>query len=994
MYKIYLLTPLVLSLLFLPFTKLVAQVIPPDHDPDLPLFRNITDKEAYLKARNDFIDWRRGIPYPTINNPRLAAIAVKELQEQQQLNNPNNVQSAPAWISEGPAPIPNGQTTGASVPVSGRVTAIAIHPSNPNVVYVGTANGGIYRTANGGTTWTAIFDASQSLAIGALALAPSDPTKLYVGTGEANLSGDSYLGIGVYRIDNADVSPTLVGPINPGGVFTYRSVSKILVHPTDPATIFVSTTTGIAGIVASNPGVTPRGLFRSTNATAGAGSVAFTKLTVQTANGGNRSINDMVFEPSNPNTLYCTVYGFGVANDGGIYKTTNALAATPSFTNVLVTGAAGAAYRTMLAINKVGATVTIYAGRENGSSGAIIKSVDGGTTWITVTGTFGFCGGQCFYDIALDVDPADANKMYIGGSSGTNIFNYTLDGGATFLSSTVNLHADVHAVVVSPSASSTIYLGCDGGVFKSTNAGVTWASINTTGFSATQFQGMALHPTDTKFTIGGTQDNGTNMLKSDGTSQRIDFGDGGYALIDQNATNTTAVTMYHTYYNQTNNLLGLATVDLVANAVDNGWNFYGCGGTANGINCSDNVQFYAPIALGPGNPNTVYYASDRLYRSTNKAVTMTVVSQAPIVSGTSITTLSISKQDDNYRLLGLNNGTVWFTNTGSSTLTNITPAGAPTNVQRVYIDQLNKNIGYICYGNYGVTAGQHLWKSTNLNTATPTWVASGSGIPDVPVNAFASDPGNSNLLYAGTDIGVYSSSDGGATWSSYSLGLPVVPVFDMAVHPVNHNVRIATHGRGFWTVTPNVLPIELNGFTATARPNGKVYLEWFTASEQNNRGFDVERSVVLRGSAPQWIKVGFVPGFGTSSTPKRYYLEDEPVGGKRFIYRLKQIDYDGHFKYSDNREVTLRDFDYGLYAVYPNPARDMIVIKYKIPENNIVKISVFDNTGKLVREVLNESREAGVYQLTVPLKDLAAGVYYCKMQAGIFFNTKSFTVIK
>ena len=168
----------------------------------------------------------------------------------------------PAWTALGPAPIPNGQTQGTSVPVSGRVTAIAVHPTNPNIVYAAVAQGGVYRTLDGGSSWTPIFDDAQSLAVGALAIAPSSPSTVYVGTGEANNSCDSYAGVGLYRIDNADTTPSLVGPIDPQMTFTSASdgspvtvnifrhlaIAKIVVKPDDAATVFVATTFGIASI--------------------------------------------------------------------------------------------------------------------------------------------------------------------------------------------------------------------------------------------------------------------------------------------------------------------------------------------------------------------------------------------------------------------------------------------------------------------------------------------------------------------------------------------------------------------------------------------------------------------------------------------------------------------------------------------------------------------------------------------------------------------------
>src|SRR5262249_12992727 len=162
--------------------------------------------------------------------------------------------------------------------------------------YIGTAQGGVWRSTNGGTTWAAIFDTAQSLSIGALAMPPSDHTKLYVGTGEANNSCDSFFGVGLYRIDSVNTSPVLVGPIKPAvtsgvtttltyNAFTGRGITQIVVHPTDPATIFVSTARGVGGVGCNAftnvvPTFAMRGVFRSTNATAAAGSVSFQKLIV------------------------------------------------------------------------------------------------------------------------------------------------------------------------------------------------------------------------------------------------------------------------------------------------------------------------------------------------------------------------------------------------------------------------------------------------------------------------------------------------------------------------------------------------------------------------------------------------------------------------------------------------------------------------------------------------------------------------------------------
>jgi len=231
------------------------------------------------------------------------------------------VAGVPLWTALGPAPIPNGQTEGRTDPVSGRVTAIAVHPSNPDIVYVGTAQGGVYRSLNAGATWVALLDNALSLAVGAIAIAPSSPTTVFVGTGEGNFSFDSFFGVGVYRIDDAETTATLVGPLNLDGagndVFTGASITRILVHPTDPGTIFVSTVSGVGGKNGSLPANAPAfGVYRSVSALSL--NATFAKLNVPTAAGASGNVTDMVMEPGNANHLVCAVKGANAAGDGGI----------------------------------------------------------------------------------------------------------------------------------------------------------------------------------------------------------------------------------------------------------------------------------------------------------------------------------------------------------------------------------------------------------------------------------------------------------------------------------------------------------------------------------------------------------------------------------------------------------------------------------------------------------------------------------------------------
>jgi Domain of unknown function (DUF4214) len=860
-----------------------------DGDADLPArFKNSpVDRETYLRLRAEHVGRLRGLTPGAVIDPGRRGRAIQQMERQEEAlkqasrktGDLFHINSGPTWTELGPKPLPNGQTqqSPATTPVSGRVTTVAVDPTNSNKVYLGTAQGGVWRSTNGGSTWTTIFDSAQSLAVGALALAPSDPTILYVGTGEANGSIDSFFGVGVYRIDNADTTATLVGPINPtysAGLgtpttcFAGRGVKQILVHPTDPATIFVSTTgalSGISGLTLGNqvPPLGLRGLYRSTNATAAAGAVTFQKLTVSDDNSfdspgtGNTAVWDIALEPGNPNNLLATVAGTNLP--GGIFRSTNALAANPTFTQTFsLSLAEGVAIRLAMNTNPVGPVVTVYAASNEPSSdvacsgagekGRVRKSTDGGATWSApLPAAEGYCGGQCIYDDPIAVDPNDANVVYLGGNArGTcsDVMKKSTDGGATFTRDDTGLHADGHALFIDPlTTPHTVWFGNDGGIWKRLDAaaGTAWINENNAPLGTIQFQSVAVHPTDTNFTIGGTQDNGTEAQQTTpGNWTSAEGGDGGFALIDQSATNTTNVTMYSTFFNLQNNLIGLIRTNLGAClAVKDSWEFRGagiapdaspsCDGSAfvatNGLNIADNVNFYAPMALGPGTPNKLYFGTDKLYRSNDKGDTMTIVSQDPLSGGTPVSAIGIAPGNDNVRLVGMNSGKVFATITGSSTLTDISPT-LPDNpnrdstttkyVSRAVIDPNDPNTAYLTLSYY-TPAGQGVFRTTNLNltgTGTVTWSAAGNGIPSIPINAFAIDPAKSSRLFAGTDIGVYISEDAGANWSPYGSGLPRVAVFDLAIQPTSRTLRIATHGRGMWEIpiaTATAAPAKISG---------------------------------------------------------------------------------------------------------------------------------------------------------------------------------------
>lgn len=823
---------IVLGLFVFPETaaNLKTRFFPGDGEPDIPDFaRYKVNKEEFMTRRAENLAMYRGVHKDRPFDPRARFDAITKM-EQQKEELARSAAPQAAWTEIGPKPIPNGPVeTGPSTGASGRVISIAIHPTDPDIVYVGAAQGGLYRTTNGGTTWTPLMDEANSLAINTIAIAPSDPETVYVGTGEAGFCGDCFFGAGIYRITSASTTATLSGPFGGTTTFAGRSIGKIVVHPTVSSTIFVTSASGIGGIGAvSNPTLATRGLFRSTDATAV--TPTFTKLGVATTAAEDRNMPDMAMDPGDPDRLLVAVSS--TTTTSGVWLTTTALSATPTFTRELVmTGSTTSTTRTELAINRVAGTVTAFAATAD-AGGAVHRSVDGGDTW-TLQIDNDFCTPQCFYDIAVAVSPTDADDVYLGGSPAL-VFGRSSDGGASFTadgaSFTSGLHVDTHVIAVSPSDPEIVYFGSDGGIYKTldvTATPIVWTSLNNTTFSATQFMSLAVHSVDPNFTIGGTQDNGTNYYDSAGAWLRIDGGDGGYALIDQTDAGLVAVDMYHTYFSAPT-LMGYAYSAGPALP----WVFRGCetgGATTNGITCTGTVLFYAPLEQGPpvlgSLGNTIYYGTSTLYRSTDTGLTHTAVSQT--FPGP-ISAIGIAPTDDGVRLIGGSGGGLFGTVTGTTPLTDFDSSGTIPDefVARTVIDPNDVATAYVTLADFGVT---NVWKTTSLVT-TPVWTsAAGTGItglPLVPVNAFIIDPADSDRLYAGTDIGVYTSANGGATWAPFGTGLPKVAIFDMALTPgptASRKVRIATHGRGMWEIAalaPSAAPANIGGRVADSRGMG------------------------------------------------------------------------------------------------------------------------------------------------------------------------------
>lgn len=869
----------------------------------------------------------------------------------------------PAWTPIGPASIPDGQTDeslGPLSPVSGRLVAIAVHPTNPDIVYAGGAQGGVWRTSNAlsaNPTWVPLTDHQPSMAIGSIAIDPIDPNIIYVGTGEPNGSCDSYYGRGILRSADGGLTWTVLG-VGAGGPFDQQSISKVLIDPatagsTTGTTVWAST---LIGFLASGTeacqaatGVWNGAVWRSDDS-----GLTWTLQNVPTGAAlPNARIHDMVLDPTDGDILYVAVRSVPTAANGGVWKSVNAKGAPAVFAKIATgfpdTVAANPGIRRIrLGIGGTTAPGTLYSVLENAANSSvwgIYKTTDGGTNWshmdngvtgtCTVTaartctyvsgapftaamvghriilnnvvsrtvtsvnvgaqtlntrtaeaalpvlvgatfsiGTYpNFCDGQCFYDIGFGVDPTDAtaSRVFVGGNP--QFFNLdlaacpappcfhshwrTTDGGNTWRGVsqgdgvTGGLHTDGQWIQMDPSTTpARVYDGNDGGIWRSDDSGLSWNHMNTN-ISITQFQSVGLHPSNPSVVIGGTQDNGTNIqnpaLQPLPNWFHTDFGDGGQSYIDQG----TPQRMFHTYFNGSFNFMGPSkTTDGGVNGpgptiLGGSWDFVGgyyYPGYENGIDTTDPVSFYAPIASHPATtPNVAYFGSNKLYRAPDPQIACCPL--GPIFGCTSCTTPDswtvkspvltgggfvsaigvfpnlVSGNELIYT--GSSDGRIFVSSNvngspGAATWTNISgsPPAAPLPLRfvteiEVASDDPTGNTAYATYSGFNlntpVTPG-HVFRTTNGLSGTPTWTNISGDLPDIPANAIAIDPTTSpRILYVGTDIGVFQSVDDGGHWSYLTFGHPVVAVFGLDRNPTTGQIVSSTHGRGMFQLVGNGL---------------------------------------------------------------------------------------------------------------------------------------------------------------------------------------------
>ncbi|HZS07159.1 MAG TPA: hypothetical protein VFD58_20150 [Blastocatellia bacterium] len=740
----------------------------------------------------------------------------------------DGVNADPAWQLVGPMPIANGNTGPVSKPVTGRVSAIALDPgyngTSNQTVYLGAAQGGVWRTRDNGATWAPLIDDQPSLAVGSLAIDPANADVIYVGTGEGNGSADSYYGAGLLKSVNGGTSWSVItGPNSTSNpqvpAFINAAITRIAIDPTNTQTIYLCTRTGQTYGASGGQGSAPlgqRGVWKSTD-----GGATWANLD-PTSSGGGTSANDLIIDPQNSSRVYAGMLAQGIyrstsgGTPGSWEKLTSNLPATDIGRITLAVGPPLAP----------STSATLYAAIANNAGSSlrgIYRSTDNGTTWNVTNSTPS--AGSTFYNLTLAVDPTDANIVYFGEVS----FTRTTDGGNTWVNQASGngngnggLHVDQHAMAISPANRNILFSGNDGGIWRTDNATDTtigWNNLNQV-LSITQFQSVALHPLDINYLIGGTQDNGTNRFTGSASWTRVAGGDGGFALVDQ----SNPTTVYHSFQNTNTGGTNPDYGPRVSSNSGTSWTDRGCRGctaTQGNLNPTDRVGFYSPMALhtgftqAPG--NVIYWGTQRLYRSADTGQTWTGLGPSTDGFGADLSKGSgrlsaiaaYPKLDTSVNppgeivWVGTSDGNVQVTtNAGAlsgATFTNVTKAPLPNRfVTEIVPDPNNAQRVYVTYSGFNFSTQSTPGHVFVTNDQGATWTNMSGNLPDIPVTSLAIDPFKSNTFYVGTDIGVFQTTDGGTTWARLGNGMPKVAVFMVRYHEATRSLIAATHGRGIF----------------------------------------------------------------------------------------------------------------------------------------------------------------------------------------------------
>ena len=705
--------------------------------------------------------------------------------------------------------------------MGGRIDDLAIDERNPSTIYVGAASGGVWKTINAGTTWTPIFDRQGVASIGDIAITPGHADLVWVGTGEPNNRQSSTFGDGVYKSLDGGRTWTHMG------LRDTQHIGRVIIDPVDPDTVYVAALGRLWG--PNNE----RGVFKTTD-----GGRTWTNVKFIDQDTG---FVDMVMDPTNRHVLYAAAYqrrrapwGFnGGGPGGGIYKTSDGGRTWTKLTSGLPTGTIG---RIGLAIWRKDPRV-LYATVEH-REGGTYRSDDAGETWRKMSDV----NPRPMYYSKIHIDPANDRRIYILGAS---LF-VSDDGGRTFsdpatgrsganqvMSPTydVGVHGDHHALWINPNNPRHLVLGNDGGLYFTYDGTITWDKVNNIPLG--QFYGIGVDMATPYNIYGGLQDTHSfggpsatrhylGILNQDWI--QINTGDGMYAQVDP----TDPDTIYTESQDGNLSRFHRPTGDRkpIRPLPPSGGAPY-------------RFNWTSPIVISPHDSKTLYFGGNRVFRSTDRGDTWTpgpditraedrntfsIMGAKPgpdvlarndgVGAWGTITTLAESPLQAGLLWAGTDDGFVQLSLDSGKTWKNVTeriPGPARKGrISRVEPSRRDAGSVYVSLDRHqDDDFAPYVFVSRDFGE---TWKTIATGLPAVGwINVVKEHPRNPNVLFAGTETGLFVSLNGGTDWTRFTHGFPTVPVDDLVIHPRDNDLVVGTHGRAIY-ILDDISP--LSGMTA------------------------------------------------------------------------------------------------------------------------------------------------------------------------------------
>lgn len=635
---------------------------------------------------------------------------------------------------------------------AGRINCIAFHPYDSNTIWVGAPSGGLWKTSDGGNTWTTTTDALAAIGISDIAVNPLNPSVIYLATGDGDFGVAKTYSIGIIKSTDGGNSWQPTGISHQ--VEDQEAFRKILINPGFPDIMIATSSDGI---------------YRTAD-----GWNSFSKVR-------SGHFKDIEYKPSDHNVIYATSYDF--AGNAKIYRSTNGgLSFSESIKNMSVSGKVN---RIELAVTPANPNV-IYAlcsDVTNGGFYALYKSSNSGISWTLIydnrkVNLLGWQpsgldkGGQGSYDLSIAVSPTNENEIYTGG---VNIWR-SVNGGLNwkiqgFWYHTVNIpyvHADHHVLLFNPH-NQALYSGNDGGIYKTYDKGESWTDLSN-GLGILQIYRMAQTEMDPGMIIAGNQDNGTVMLRS-GEWYEIIGGDGMECFIDYDDVSIIYGTVYRGQIRKSVN--GGAGFDTITpdNSLKGAW--------------------ITPIVMHPKYPNILYAGYHKVYKTINGGKSWKVLSDFQ-TGNNNLLAMAIAPSNDKVLYIATRSEVYRTSDDGESwiSITSGLPSSSRT---AIAVSETNHNKLWITVS--GFEAFKKVYQSDD---GGQTWYNYSEGLPNLPVNNIVYQKSSNNGLYIATDIGVYYRSGSMEVWEKYGSGLPNVSVYDLEIHYSTDKIRAATHGRGVW----------------------------------------------------------------------------------------------------------------------------------------------------------------------------------------------------